>query len=107
MYRRICKYCGKEFDSKTPSRQICDGPHYRKCDICGKLAVVPNNIIYEKSFTCNIKTALSNEPKGYNDHKTSYVKQCVLSQTETQIMESHGFLKVYDSGTITWKWGRY
>lgn len=27
-----------------------------------------------------------------------------LSQTETQIMESHGFLKVYDSGTITWKW---
>lgn len=29
-----------------------------------------------------------------------------LSQTETQIMESHGFLKVYDSGTITWKWNR-
>ena len=27
-----------------------------------------------------------------------------LSKTETQIMESHGFLKVYDSGTITWKW---
>lgn len=27
-----------------------------------------------------------------------------LSQTETHIMESHGFLKVYDSGTITWKW---
>lgn len=29
-----------------------------------------------------------------------------LSQTETQIMESHGFLKVYDSGTVTWKWSR-
>ena len=89
MYRRICKYCGKEFESKTPSRQICDGPHYRKCDICGKLAIIPNTRIYMKSFTCskecsskkramNIKATLSNKPKGYNDHKTSYEKQCVL-----------------------------
>ncbi len=27
-----------------------------------------------------------------------------LSQTEVQIMESHGYVKVYDSGVITWKW---
>ena len=89
MYKRICKYCGKEFDSETPSRQICDGPHYRKCDVCGKLTVIPNHRIYEKSFTCSkecsnkkksmrIKAALANKPKGYNDHKTRYEKECVL-----------------------------
>ena len=27
-----------------------------------------------------------------------------LTQTEREIMESHGFVRVYDSGTITWQW---
>lgn len=27
-----------------------------------------------------------------------------LTQTEKQIMESHGFAQVFDSGTITWEW---
>ena len=27
-----------------------------------------------------------------------------LSNTEKQIMESHGFVQVFDSGTITWEW---
>lgn len=27
-----------------------------------------------------------------------------LSKTEKQIMEEHGFVQVYDSGTITWEW---
>lgn len=27
-----------------------------------------------------------------------------LSLTEREIMESHGFVRVYDSGTITWEW---
>ena len=29
-----------------------------------------------------------------------------LSQTEKQLMESHGYLQVFDSGTITWEWRR-
>ena len=27
-----------------------------------------------------------------------------LSKTEKQIMEEHGFVQVFDSGTITWEW---
>lgn len=27
-----------------------------------------------------------------------------LSKTESEIMEAHGFVKVYDSGVITWQW---
>lgn len=27
-----------------------------------------------------------------------------LSKTESEIMEEHGFVKVYDSGVITWQW---
>ena len=29
-----------------------------------------------------------------------------LSKTEKQIMEEHGFVQVFDSGSITWKWSR-
>lgn len=29
-----------------------------------------------------------------------------LDQSEKQIMESHGYVRVYDSGTITWEWHR-
>lgn len=29
-----------------------------------------------------------------------------LSKTEKQIMEEHGFVQVFDSGTITWEWSK-
>lgn len=29
-----------------------------------------------------------------------------LTKSETYIMETHGFVRVYDSGTITWEWRR-
>lgn len=29
-----------------------------------------------------------------------------LSKTESEIMEEHGFVKVYDSGVITWQWNK-
>lgn len=32
--------------------------------------------------------------------------QIDLSQTERQIMEEHGYVRIYDSGTITWEWVR-
>ena len=27
-----------------------------------------------------------------------------LSRSEKEIMEEHGFVRVFDSGTITWEW---
>lgn len=29
-----------------------------------------------------------------------------LTKTEAQIMEEHGFVRVYDSGVITWQWNK-
>ena len=33
---RICKICGKEFESKSSRRSICYDKHIRQCKICGK-----------------------------------------------------------------------
>ena len=45
----------------------------------------------------------------YNAQKQNIRKflrdECIdLSKTEKQIMEAHGFVQVFDSGTVTWEW---
>lgn len=32
-----CKWCGKEFHAKSVRTVYCDGPHYKKCEVCGKM----------------------------------------------------------------------
>lgn len=39
-FDRVCKYCGKEFITTSPRKIYCDGPHYGKCPVCGKVTVV-------------------------------------------------------------------
>ena len=34
--KRICKICGKEFETKYGRKLICDNVHYQKCPDCGK-----------------------------------------------------------------------
>lgn len=34
--KKICKICGKEFDTKSSRRLICYDNHYHKCPVCGK-----------------------------------------------------------------------
>ena len=34
--KKICAYCGKEFELQSSRQIYCDGPHYRICEICGK-----------------------------------------------------------------------
>lgn len=33
---KICEYCGKEFHPTGNMSRYCDGPHYKKCEICKK-----------------------------------------------------------------------
>lgn len=87
-YKRTCKICGQEFESKTPQNHVCYKPHYRTCEICGRSFEVPRNRIFDESLTtCSkpctnikrnqaIKKALSSKPKGYNSPKTIYTKIC-------------------------------
>lgn len=87
-YKKICKVCGKEFISKTPGRQICDGPHYRTCEICGKQFEVPRDRLFDNTLTCcskecsnvkrskAIKDSIKMKPKRYNAPKTVHHKIC-------------------------------
>lgn len=45
---KICEYCGKEFETTSGTKKFCDGPHYRKCAVCGKEFQIPNEQINSK-----------------------------------------------------------
>lgn len=86
LYKKICKYCGKEFESVTPGKQICPGPHYQTCPICGKEFEVANKDIYRQmccSEECKnakrntaVKTAINKLPVGWNKSTKVYTRNC-------------------------------
>lgn len=50
--KRICAYCGQEFETKNSRKKFCDRVHTAKCVICGNEFVVPNNRLKEKDIAC-------------------------------------------------------
>ena len=44
IYKKKCKICGKEFETKYYQKKYCDNKHYFKCIICGKDFEVNNNV---------------------------------------------------------------
>lgn len=86
IYSRICKYCGKEFESTSYNKQICSGPHYQICPVCGKQFEVEAKDIY-RSMCCSdeckkarrnsaVKEALAQLPEGWNKSKQRFTKVC-------------------------------
>lgn len=55
MYTRICKICGKEFQTNRPNKSVCDAAHVRKCVICGTEFEITNSSITKQ--TCSRKCA--------------------------------------------------
>lgn len=39
MSTKICKICGKSFESKSSRRSVCYEDHYHPCPVCGKLTI--------------------------------------------------------------------
>lgn len=51
---KVCAYCGKKFKTIWRLAQYCGGPHYKKCEICGKeFAVVVINSVDNLPRTCS------------------------------------------------------
>lgn len=49
--KRICKLCGKEFETKSSRRSICYDDHYHKCPICQKDVLTVD--IYHTDTCCS------------------------------------------------------
>lgn len=39
---KICKCCGKEFETNKSYKEYCDRPHYLPCPVCGKPVLKPD-----------------------------------------------------------------
>lgn len=52
---KVCKECGKEFETNHPTRKFCYDDHYRKCEACGKLFFVPPHKLNFETHSCSEK----------------------------------------------------
>lgn len=50
---KICKCCGKEFETKNPQKLYCNGEHYLPCPICGKLVLKRDNDFSRPAKCCS------------------------------------------------------
>ena len=55
--KKVCAFCGKEFESNGKAKKFCEGPHFDTCIICGKPFEVPRNLLGDKSRTRVCSTA--------------------------------------------------
>ena len=55
IYRKMCKLCGKEFETKSYQKSYCDDSHYTNCVICNKLFILPIHAYKKdiKNLTCS------------------------------------------------------
>ena len=56
-YSKICKCCGKEFETNNPQKLYCDGEHYLPCPICGKPVLKKGNDFTVPPRCCSSKCA--------------------------------------------------
>lgn len=58
--KKICEWCGKEFEAKVGNQKFCKDTHYSNCVICGKQFIVPNDMLNskERKQTCSRKCSI-------------------------------------------------
>ena len=54
VYHKICKLCGKSFESTSNRRQVCYDKHFKSCPVCGKLFEVSAK---STKMYCSLKCA--------------------------------------------------
>lgn len=50
---RICKECGKQFETSSSRRQFCYEDHFRVCKYCSKPYLVPSNKLHSETSYCS------------------------------------------------------
>lgn len=51
--RKICRACGKEFETNNPQKIYCNGEHYLPCPVCGKLVLKRDNDFSRPAKCCS------------------------------------------------------
>lgn len=104
--RYTCIRCGKEFEAKRRTA-VCKDCHTGICAVCGKEFKLQSPWTQK---TCS-KECRGEYVKdsGISKQRTNKAKQTLkskygVSNTEKEIMEEHGYVRVFDSGVIRCAW---
>ena len=64
---KICKHCGREFETNNPQKIYCDGVHYRPCPVCGSDVAMLNNDFSYPPKCCSTKCSVILRRSKYKD----------------------------------------
>ena len=56
-YKKICKCCGKEFETNSPQKLFCNREHYLPCPVCGKPVLKKDRDFTRPAQCCSSKCA--------------------------------------------------
>ena len=59
IYIKVCEICGKQYESKGPTRRICYEDHYRTCPDCGKDVLWNSTAEFHGCKSCNQQRAVA------------------------------------------------
>lgn len=86
MYHKICKICGKEFDSKSKKAEVCNRIHTSVCCVCGKE--------FELKYPYTAKTC-SPECRGIYRKESGIAKKAAAKAHQTLKRNSTCMSKLY------------
>lgn len=76
MVQRICAECGNLFEATSNRFKYCNGQHYRRCSVCGKLFPISKDKLSTDLKTCSEACRRASISKTASEHGTMLTLVC-------------------------------
>lgn len=63
---KICKHCGKPFNTNNPQKIYCNNPHYRPCPVCGVPVLMGHNDFNRPPKCCSSECTHTKRKQNFN-----------------------------------------
>ena len=84
-YKKICKCCGKEFETNSPQKLYCNGKHYLPCPVCGKLVEKKDNDFSRPPKCCSPECSHKLRQSKFKERKCIFCGKSFVPKSGVQI----------------------
>lgn len=90
-FHKVCKYCGKEFETTSPRKLYCDDIHYGPCPVCGTMVEIKDMSIGPQACSekCRQVRIMETCIQKYG-HTTSVNSEYCRNKSKQTCMEKYG-----------------
>lgn len=85
-YHKLCKCCGKPFDTNSPQKLFCDREHYLPCPICGKPVKKTDRDFTRPPKCCSSECTHKLRQMHFKPKKCAYCGEWFIPKSGVQIV---------------------